>query len=71
MLDDVFGDGTNDSGLALSEVNQVGSDLRAVITRGVPANTQTGGWGVERRWPGTAILLFLLLIRIHRSLVPL
>lgn len=39
VLDDVFGDGTNNNGLALSEVNQVGSDLRAMITWGVPTNT--------------------------------
>lgn len=71
MLDDVFGDGTDNNGLALSEVNQVGSDLRAVIARGVPANTQAGGRRVEWWRPGTAVFVFLVFLCVHRSLVPM
>ena len=69
MLNDVFADGADGDGLALSEVNQVGGDLRAVVTRGVPGNAQAGGRRVERRRrPGIAFLLFIC---IHRGLVPL
>lgn len=71
VLDDVFGDGTNDNGLALAKVDQVGSDLRAVVARGVPANTQAGGRRVERRWAGAAVLVFLIFVGVQRSLVPL
>lgn len=71
MLDDVFGDGSNNNGLALSEVNQVGSDLRAVITWGVPGNTQAGGRRVEWWRPRITILIFFIFIYVHRSLVPL
>lgn len=77
MLNYVLADGANGDGLALSKVNQVGSDLRAVIAGWVPADTQTGGWRVEWWRPGTAFLFlfFLLLVFvcvcIHRGLVPL
>lgn len=62
MLDDVFSDRANNDGLAFSEVNQVGGDLRAMITWGVPANKQAGGRRVEWLLPGTAILLLFLLL---------
>lgn len=71
VLNDVFGDRTDNNGLALSEVNQVGSDLSAVITRWVPANTQAGGWRVEWRWPRAAILVVFVFVRVQRRLVPL
>lgn len=71
VLNDVFGDGTNNNGLALSEVNQVGSDLSAVVTRGIPANTQAGGRWVEWRWLRAAILIIFVFVRVQRSLVPL
>ena len=71
MLDDVFCDGTDDNGLALPEVDQVGRDLGAVVARGVPADAQAGGWGVEWGRLGAALLLFLVFVRISWSLVPL
>lgn len=71
ILDDVFSDWTNDDWLALSQVNQVGSDLRAMITWRFPGNTQAGGRRIEWCGPRTHILLFLIFICLHWSLVPL
>lgn len=71
VLDDVFGDGTDGNGLSLSKVNQVGSDLRAMITRGVPANTQAGRRGIEWEWLRFALLVFLVFLCVHFRLVRL
>lgn len=70
-LDHVFGDRTDSDGLALSQVNQVGCDLRAMITWGFPANTEAGGWRIGWCGPVRPILLFLIFIRFQWALVPL
>lgn len=63
MLDDVFVDGADNDGLALSKVDQVGGDLRAVVTWGVPADTQAGRGRVDqRRRQGIVIILFIIVL---------
>lgn len=71
MLDDVSGDGADDDGLALPQVDGVRRDLRAVVAGGIPANTQAGGRRVKWRPPGAAVLVLLVLVRVRRCLVPL
>lgn len=64
MLDDVSGNGADHDGLPLAQVDQVGSDLSAVVARRLPAKPQAGGRRVEwqRLRVAVLVLLFLLLL---------